>query len=355
MYNHKLENPKIVSLDKAIKTLETNFTGLAEAIVREGIFLIIIPKNFIRIGIRSKKQLIKKPEVPPKNNPYDITIENPDGFIPRLKDNEKILNNLSLKTCEPLEVVYTDGQYEFGISLSPSELANYKSLEQDKKNKETVYRGFMNAVAANLRYSNQEFYFKEESAYSTNIELKEIFISNDDFGRLNKVLSGFPSFDFEDIGDYQPNRWSSQFIRDINAIHSALIKNNLGKRSAKTKKLWEELVRDSLKKRWEGKKYQKKVCLAYIPQAIIGNLRSSVNMEAIEVRDDQRSRNRDNATDLIILFDVLAEGYYKQLKGSKTKDQILDKLEKAGIKTKDHQEAYYSIVRQSGKRKISSQ
>lgn len=281
MYNHKLENPKIVSLDKAIKTLDTNFTGLAEAIVREGVFLIIIPKNFIRIGIRSKKRSIKKPEAPPKNNPYDITIENPDGFIPRLTDNEKILNNLSLKTCEPLEVVYTDGQYNFGISLSPSELASYKSLEQDKNNKETVYQGFMSAVAVSYTYGDQEFYFEDESAHSTNIEPKDIFISDDNLSHLNEILSGFPDFDFEDVGNYQKNPWSSQFILDINAIHNALIKNNLGKRSAKTKKLWEEFVRDTLKERWKGKSISKKVCLAYIPQAIIGNLRSSANLESL--------------------------------------------------------------------------
>ncbi|MFC2993670.1 hypothetical protein [Halomonas tibetensis] len=131
MYDPEQVGQEIISIDKAINLLGMNFRDFAEAIVQENIFLIILPKDYLSIGIRSKQRLEADLSNPPKSNPYGILPENPDGFIPRLKDNEKLLNTLSLKSCEPYEVVYTDGKYRFGKSANPGELVAYYIQKQD--------------------------------------------------------------------------------------------------------------------------------------------------------------------------------------------------------------------------------
>ncbi|MFC2993671.1 hypothetical protein [Halomonas tibetensis] len=148
---------------------------------------------------------------------------------------------------------------------------------------------------------------------------------------------------------YQPGVWSNQFIQDINSIHSVLIKNNLRKRSAKTKKIWEELVRDVLKKRWEGKTISQDVCLKFFPKVVTENLNYSVNIKNLEIRDDQKSRNRDDSTDLILLLDIAAEGYYKQRKGFAKEEQVHETLRKVGMTAKENMTAFYSIIIKCGK------
>lgn len=390
MLDPKTCGKKIIPLDKAISSLGLKLDAFIEALKNNNIFLVILPKHSFSIGIRNRKKVIDLASNNYDHNPFDITVNCVDGFIPHRENNEKILYSLNWKTSEPYEIVTTDGKNEFATSENPQELASSKAIQQYKfEVKEAkIFKIVNKMVSASLSYSDQVFFFKEKDTYNTELTMKEIFITFNDLDKIKEFLSNLHKPDFNDIGDYQENPWSSQLIKDINAIHKYFLDNKMIS-NVSEKKVAEVKAKKWLKQRYEGNNKLTEVCFEQLPKIVSEQICSSINFEKILEKDiknikthmdsktrsplvaalhEKRKRNREKATDVIILIDIAAEKHFEEKKkhkdlrktGSKgeatnidhnytNRDKFLDILEEAGIKKDVVRQAIFSTI----KRKLS--
>ncbi|MDZ7852321.1 MAG: hypothetical protein U5L98_06645 [Halomonas sp.] len=379
MFDFKLEGQEIIPLKDAISKLGVDFKKFATIVAKEEIYLIILPKNPVNIGIRNKNKFLNTFTNTRQNNPLNIAVEGIDGFVPHPKNNEKILNSLNWKACEPMLIAYTDGNNKFAVLNCPYKQASLNSIEQYRHevkddNIEDVLRLSLNLAKA---YGEQVFYFKDRGNSYTEISIKEIYTTADDLKIIKSSLRNLYMPDFNDLGFYTENEWSNKLIKDINAAHNYLVKNGLtnSKDKAKTVAL-EARVRDWLEYRWRGRKnLRSELCLNYFTKAITEELNLSIDLNlleadfydveknpekidrnALKTPTDTIERNRSEATDLIILLDIVAEKHHKNIKGFQNKTQCESMLIFAGLNNnqQDLRSAIYSVIKESGKRKMKN-
>jgi len=368
----------IFSLKKVIATLGCDIEKLIKTIARNNIYLIILPKQPIEIGIRLPKNQYTRIFNRIKENSLNIDPEALDGFIPSTENNEKILRTLNWKTSSPSLVVYTNSKQNFITAKSPYTLAS-KTVHHEGKCNHYCPCGIQ---AERHDYMHQEFYFINITSQRTNIELDEIYFIDSDVEKMKNYLYGELKPDFNDIGDYQSNQWSNQLIKDINAIHHHLQKNNMLNNS-KDKKIAQKKVKSWLEERYRAKKLTAN-CLDQIPKIVTDFHSEAINFEAvleeeiknlnttnklahehfvIKATSEKRTRNRKKSTDLIVLIDIIAEKHYKgkqEIKETKknkeepkyslyksyiSASRITEKLVSAGIEKDVLKQAIYSIIK----------
>lgn len=353
MLDPKTCGKKIIPLDKAISSLGLKLDAFIEALKHNNIFLVILPKHSFSIGIRNRKKVIDLASKSYEDNPFDITVNCVDGFIPHLENNEKILYSLNWKASEPYEIVTTDGKNEFATSENPQELASSKAIQQYKfEVKEAkIFKIVNKMVSASLSYSDQVFFFKGKETYNTELSMKEIFITINGLDVLKEYLSNLHKPDFNDVGGYQENPWSNQLIKDINAIHKYFLDNKMISDDRK-KKVAEVKARKWLMQRYNGSKKISNECFEYLPKIVSDQVDSDINFEKIlekEIKDikihmdsktgsplvaalhEKIKRNREKATDVIILIDIAAEKHFEEKKKHKELRKIGSKGEAKNI------------------------
>ncbi|WP_146130234.1 hypothetical protein [Vreelandella songnenensis] len=134
-------------------------------------------------------------------------------------------------------------------------------------------------VRERLSYMFQEFYFINIISQRTKLKIEEIFFLSFEIEKLKNFLHGELKSDFSDIGDYQANPWSNQLIKDINAIHHYLQKNNMIN-DTKDKKIAQKLVTSWLEERYKEKKLTAN-CLEQIPKIVSNSYSEAINFETI--------------------------------------------------------------------------
>ena len=374
MLDPKTCGKKIIPLDKAISSLGLKLDAFIEALKHNNIFLVILPKHSFSIGIRNRKKVIDLASKNHDDNPFNITVNCVDGFIPHRENNEKILYSLNWKTSEPYEIVTTDGKNEFATSESPQELASSKAIQQYKfEVKEAkTFKIINKMVSASLSYSDQVFFFKEKDTYNTELTMKEIFITFNDLNILKEFLSNLHKPDFNDVGDYQENPWSSQLIKDINAIHKYFLDNKMIN-DVSEKKVAEVKAKKWLKQRYEGNNKLTEVCFEQLPKIVSEQIYSNINFDKILEKDiknikthmdsktssplvaalhEKRKRNREKATDVIILIDIAAEKHFNQKKENKGLMKTINEDKNKNIDTSyTNGDKFREILKETGIKK----
>ena len=365
MLDPRNHGKKIVSLDKVTDLLGLKFDQLIEAVEHNSIYLIIQPKHSFNVGIRHKSRAVDLSSKNYQDNPLNISVKDTDGFIPHLKNNEKILYSLNWKSSEPYEMVSTDGKSEFAMSENPQELANNRAFQQYKfESKEAkTLKVISKMVSASLSYLNQEFFFEEKCAHNTELSLKEIFITTNDLENLKKHISNSHKIDFKDVGDYEIDKWSNSLIIDINAAYHHFI-DKLKERNISKNNLTEKYIRTLLKERWSNVKQLSNQSFIYTPKIILKHLNPPLNLNLLEVSYDERNeeskefyiqskklpseykkRNQKKASDIIVLIDIAAERHKKKIKGYENQDRFIETLDYLGITKKTIQAAIFSIIK----------
>jgi hypothetical protein len=381
---------KIISLDKITKSLALKKDDFIEAVKEKEIQLIILTKQYLDIGIRHNNQIKDSSKKLPQDNPLSITVSEADGFIPHPRSNAKTLHTLNWKHCEPLGIVKTDEKGEFAQAFTPASIASSKTFSQCQiEYKEIKYVSLIaKMVGSRIEYTNQVFFFKGKDTYNTELSMKEIYITTNDLDILKEYLSNLHKPDFNDVGGYQENPWSNQLIKDINAIHKYILDNKMIGDDSK-KKVAEVKAREWLQQRYDGNNKLSKECFNQLPKIVSDQINLNIDFEKVLEKDikhikervnsktgsplvaalhEKRKRNREKATDVIILIDIAAEKHFEEKKkhkdlrktGSKgeatnidhnytNRDKFLVILEEAGIKKDVVRQAIFSTI----KRKLS--
>ncbi|MGM0985024.1 MAG: hypothetical protein ACQEXG_16675 [Pseudomonadota bacterium] len=367
-YNKNLRKP-IIPIEKAIDLLGLKLDKFIEAVNKRNIFLIVLPKQPISIGIRYKNKFTDPSKKSHQSNPMNIIVNRVDGFVLHPKDNEKVLSLFNWKTCEPYQVVITDAKNAYANFYSPQSLGGFYRLSQFAQGAGEIEFEHLirQAVIGNIRYTGQVFFFKEEGNAFTELSPTDIFITHEGLEKLKGHIIDLYGIDFNDAGGYEINSWSNELIKDINAAHNYLIKNKLLIKNIKEMKdekqkneakknilLWEARIRSCLEYRWRNKKnISRTVCFNHIPKIITESLNLPLKLNLL-VADDlhkERNRNRKNATDLILLLDIAAEKCFKDEKGFQNRNQAEELFAKIGIEVEQHRTAIYSIIKESKKEK----
>lgn len=367
----------IFPLKKAMATLGCDIEKLIKTVAKNDIHLVILPEQPIEIGIRLPKNKHDRMLKLIKENSLNVEPEALDGFIPSTENNEKTLRTLNWKTSNPKLAVYTNSKKNIITAQSPYTLASKTAHHEGKCDHYCP----CNISKERHDYLHQEFYFINIISQRTKLKLDEIFLLSSEIEKLKNSLHGELKPDFSDIGEYQANPWSNQLIKDINAIHHYLQKNNMIN-DTKDKKIAQRLVTSWLEERYKEKKLTAN-CLEQIPKIVSNSHSEAINFEAIleeEIKNltitekltrelsvkksisEKNTRNRKKSTDLIVLIDILAEKHYKgkkemnEIKRNKESKYplyksyirgslIAEKLVSAGIAKGVLQQAIYSIIK----------
>lgn len=363
MYTFEKEDRTITSAKIAISKLNCDIEKLTKAIVKNNIYLIILPKSPLSMGIRFPENHHISIFERAGKNPLHIEVGNFDGFIPSTISNEKILHTLNWKTAEPYAVVRTNPKQNLIKEYTPYTLA-LKSVVHEGKCDSYCPCGIKDLRAA---YKNQIFYFKNHASHNTKISLDEIYLINIDIKKIAHHLYEESKIDFNEVGDYQENPWSKKLIKDINAIHHHLKKNNKIN-NISDKKIAQTLVQKWLEERYKSKEITS-ICFEQIPKIVTEDEKciKKINFEPFlreEIEDiintkslsyklaleasinEKKKRNRKNATDLIVLLDIISEKNYK---GKKEAEALKKQQRKEGTKKEKNKSAHPEHGKQSAR------
>ncbi|MFW2132547.1 hypothetical protein [Ectothiorhodospira haloalkaliphila] len=340
---HEEEWEEIISVQATLEELKIKLELLIDLVNDTQSSLIVFPRQAISIGLRFPRHY--RPGIFDRTgeNPLRIDIGKVDGFIPSHNDIEKILLSGEWGTSTPVKVATANPTRSRITASDPYHLALKSPAYHALSGKH--YHNHIDDYI--WPYHNHELYFKDnDSTTNTTIALSGCFLLRSDLASINKrhhALYGPKNYD--QVGDYQINKWSNMLIRDLHAVHwhlyhcgglERLEKNSINPKTAI--KIW-------INERWQNNKNVTRECLEQAPHLCLHGQTPSNHDISLEGFSKERLSRNKGVPDLLKIIDIFAERYISDQRGYNDSESCYDSLNEIGVQKKTLQQAIYSIIK----------